>query len=86
MHTDPNENISHLQVKLSKTAPAVKSKLLRERRAKQLLKSRELSKKKPSGLASSRAVEPKPRKISKRIQRAIAKTHPEKKDTLFKEK
>ncbi|XP_068977425.1 large ribosomal subunit protein uL4 [Bombus flavifrons] len=70
-------------VKLPKTAPAVKSKLLRERRAKQIFKSREVLKNKPKG-ASPTVVEAKPRKISKRIQRAIAKTHPEKKDTLFK--
>ncbi|XP_003490589.1 60S ribosomal protein L4 [Bombus impatiens] len=70
-------------VKLPKTVPAVKSKLLRERRAKQILKCREVLKNKPKGLASATVVEAKPRKISKRIQRAIAKTHPEKKDTLF---
>ncbi|XP_073968258.1 uncharacterized protein [Bombus fervidus] len=67
-------------IKLPKTTPAVKSKL----RAKQLLKLKEEKNQRPVGFKGRPIMKPTARIISRRIQRAIAKTHPEQKDTLFK--
>ncbi|XP_073968257.1 uncharacterized protein [Bombus fervidus] len=71
-------------IKLPKTTPAVKSKLLRARRAKQLLKLKEEKNQRPVGFKGRPIMKPTARIISRRIQRAIAKTDPEQKDTLFK--